>query len=198
MSTPLTRRSVLATCAVVGVAGCSRGTSNPAAPRPVVDSSVPPRRRRANVAASPVRLAIPGIGVDARLVRLGLNDDGTVEVPTIPETAGWFEPGTVPGRRGSAVILGHVDSIDGPAVFAGLTDLRSADRVRVVLSDDALVHFEVTGVETYANADFPARRVYAGSRRNRALNLVTCGGEYDPERGGYQSNVVVWTRRVLA
>ena len=143
-----------------------------------------------------MHLTIPGIGVDTRLVRLGLNADGTVEVPSVPATAGWFGLGTVPGGRGSAVILGHVDSVDGPAVFAGLPTLRSADLVRVTMSDDALVTFEVTAVETYANADFPARRVYAGSRRVRALNLVTCGGEYDADRGGYQSNVVVHARRV--
>lgn len=143
-----------------------------------------------------MHLAIPRIGVDTRLVRLGLNDDGTVEVPSVPETAGWFDLGTVPGRRGSAVILGHVDSVDGPAVFAGLSTLRGGDQVRVVLSDDERVTFEVTGIETYANADFPAQRVYAGSRRSRTLNLVTCGGEYDRDRGGYQSNVVVSTQRV--
>ena len=28
------------------------------------------------------------------------------------------------------------------------------------------------------------------------LNLVTCGGAYDASRGGYQSNVVVYTRLV--
>lgn len=145
-----------------------------------------------------MHLTVPGIGVDTRLVRLGLNDDGTVEVPTAPETAGWFDLGTVPGRRGSAVILGHVDSADGPAVFAGLSTLRAGDRMQVVLSDAATVAFEVTSLETYANADFPARRVYAGSLRERTLNLVTCGGEYDRERGGYQSNVVVYTRRVRA
>jgi hypothetical protein len=200
VTTPLTRRSVLATCAVVGLAGCAGNQPRtPAAPRerPVAGDTRRPGRQAAGIAA-PVHLTIPVIGVDTRLVRLGLNDDGTVEVPSVPETAGWFDLGTVPGRRGSAVILGHVDSVDGPAVFAGLSTLRPADRVQVVLSDDGVVAFEVTGVETYANADFPAERVYAGSRRSRTLNLVTCGGEYDRERGGYQSNVVVWTRRVAA
>lgn len=196
MSTPLTRRSVLATCAVVGLAGCSGGTSPPATPLPVAGDPTKDAVTRAGRAPTPVHLTIPGIGVDTRLVRLGLNDDGTVEVPTVPETAGWFGLGTVPGRRGSAVVLGHVDSVDGPAVFADLSTLRTADRVRVVLSDGGIVAFEVTGLETYANADFPAQRVYAGSRRSRTLNLVTCGGAYDAERGGYQSNVVVWTRRV--
>lgn len=106
--------------------------------------------------------------------------------------------GTVPGRRGSAVILGHIDSVDGAVVFARLSALRSADLVRVVLPDDEIVAFEVTGVATYANADFPAQRVYAGSRRDRTLNLVTCGGVSDRDRGGCQSNVVVYTRSVTA
>ena len=55
--------------------------------------------------------------------------------------------------------------------------------------------FAVTDIQTYANADFPADRVYAGTRRDRQLNLVTCGGAYDASNGGYQSNVVVFTRR---
>lgn len=142
-----------------------------------------------------MHLDIASIGVSTRLVRLGLQEDGTVEVPSVRGTAGWFRLGTVPGERGSAVILGHVDSVDGPDVFADLSALRPAQRVEVGLSDDTRVSFEVTGIETYANADFPADRVYAGTRRGRELNLVTCGGEYDPDRGGYQSNVVVFTRR---
>jgi sortase (surface protein transpeptidase) len=146
----------------------------------------------------PTHLTIPGLGVSTRLVGLGLNGDGTVEVPSDPDAAGWFRLGTVPGARGSAVILGHVDSVDGPAVFADLTSVRIPDRVQVALSDDTTVTFEVTAVETYANDDFPADLVYAGTRRGRELNLVTCGGEYDSERGGYQSNVVVFTRRTSA
>jgi sortase (surface protein transpeptidase) len=145
---------------------------------------------------SPLHLSIPVIGVDTRLVRLGLNDDGTVEVPTERGTAGWFRLGPVPGQRGSSVILGHVDSVDGPDVFAELSTMRAAQRVRVAMSDESLVDFEVTGIETFENADFPADRVYAGTRRGRELNLVTCGGEYDSDRGGYQSNVVVFTRRL--
>ena len=130
------------------------------------------------------------------MIDLGLNEDGTVEVPEDPERAGWFDLGTTPGQRGSAVILGHVDSLDGPAVFADLGTLRTGDHIEVGLSDDTLVTFEVRRVATFPNAEFPARRVYAGTTDRRVLNLVTCGGEYDRDRGGYQSNVVVFTRRV--
>jgi sortase (surface protein transpeptidase) len=145
----------------------------------------------------PVQLSIPAIGVSKRLLRLGLRRDGTVEVPASGDASfpGWFRLGPVPGQVGSAVILGHVDSVRGPAVFYELRSLARGNRVDVRLEDGAVVHFEVQKVATYPNADFPARKVYA-SRGARALNLVTCGGTYEKENGGYQSNVVVFTRLV--
>lgn len=141
----------------------------------------------------PVRLTIPAIGVSTPLVRLGLQDDGTVEVPSEPLHAGWYDLGPAPGAVGSAVVLGHVDSEDGPAVFARLAELVRGDIVRVARADGSVASFAVASVRTYANADFPGQRVY-GAARGRQLNLVTCGGAYDADRGGYQSNVVVNAR----
>ncbi|ANH36625.1 Sortase family protein [Nocardioides dokdonensis FR1436] len=143
----------------------------------------------------PVRLDIPAISVSTSLERLGLQADGTVEVPRIADNAGWFQLGTPPGGAGSSVILGHVDSTDGPAVFAGLKDLRAGHEVRVGRTDGSTVTFRVVSVETYPNAEFPADEVY-GRLDGRRLNLVTCGGAYDSSKGGYQSNVVVYTRQL--
>src|SRR5438105_5911537 len=48
---------------------------------------------------TPYRVTIPSIGVRAApVVRLGLNRDGTLEVPTDFADAGWWSGGTVPGR----------------------------------------------------------------------------------------------------
>lgn len=145
----------------------------------------------------PVWLTIPGIDVDTRLSRLGLQDDGTVEVPTNPLVAGWYHLGPPPGARGSAVILGHLDSVAGAAVFARLGELVPGDAVEVSLHDGSTASFVVRTVRTYPNAEFPARRVY-GAHGRPELNLVTCGGEYDAGRGGYQANVVVNARLVSA
>jgi hypothetical protein len=157
-----------------------------AAPEPAVPAVRQPR---------PVRLTIPGLDVSTRLTRLGLQPDGTVEVPKDPLLAGWYRPGPPPGARGTAVILGHVDSVDGPAVFYRLSQLEPGDRVHVLLDDRSSVTYAVHTVRTYPNADFPAQRVYGGQGR-RELNLVTCGGAYDSSRGGYQANVVVNARWV--
>ena len=143
----------------------------------------------------PVRLVIPDLDLDTRLITLGLRPDRTVEVPGDPDRAGWFRRGPAPGALGSAVILGHVDSVDGPAVFAGLSSLTPGARIRVRLADGTVATFAVHSVTTYANEAFPARKVY-GSHGRSELNLVTCGGAYDSSRGGYQSNVVVNARVV--
>ena len=143
--------------------------------------------------ADPVTLSIPAIDVQARVVRLGQHEDGTVEVPGNPAETGWFRLGPPPGAAGSSVILGHVDSMSGPAVFYRLKELRPGDRIAVRLGDGTTVRFRVHSIETYANADFPAKKVYGKQGRSQ-LNLVTCGGAYDASRGGYQSNVVVNAR----
>lgn len=111
-------------------------------------------------------------------------------MPKDPDRAGWYRLGPAPGAPGSAVILGHVDSAEGPAVFARLRTLAPGTRIVVEHADGALTRFAVRSVATYANEDFPAARVY----RNRGaptLTLVTCGGAYDAAKGGYQANVVV-------
>ncbi len=145
--------------------------------------------------ARPVAVRVPAIGVTSSLVGLGLNGDGTVEVPANPALAGWYRLGTRPGAHGSAVILGHVDSVDGPAVFYRLRTVDRGDLVRVRLADGTSEIFRVDSVHTYLNERFPARQVYA-STQGRSLNLVTCGGAYDADHGGYQSNVVVHARWV--
>ena len=75
--------------------------------------------------AKPVELSIPRIEVSTRLMGLGLEKDGSVEVPENAEVAGWFRRGPPPGSPGSSVILGHVDSLSGPAVFFRLRELRA-------------------------------------------------------------------------
>ena len=145
--------------------------------------------------SAPVELRIPAIDLSVSLSALGLNPNGTAEVPTNAAEPGWFRMGVSPGQVGSAVILGHVDSTEGPAVFYRLRFMQKGDRVTVQLADGVITHFVVSGVATYPNEQFPARKVY-GSHGFSGLQLVTCGGEFDHETDSYQSNVVVYTTLV--
>ncbi|MCW2797175.1 MAG: Sortase family protein [Nocardioides sp.] len=189
-------------CLIMWSAWSSPGPSNGAAPetepRSPASTSAGTGRHEPAAApapARPVALTIPAIAVRSTLEGLAMNGDGTVEVPQHPGNAGWYRLGTRPGAQGSAVILGHVDSVRGPAVFYRLATLHRGNLVNVRLADGSSVRFRVRSVRLYPNARFPAEKVYA-ARGGRFLNLVTCGGEYDASRGGYQANVVVNARWV--
>jgi hypothetical protein len=145
---------------------------------------------------APVRLEIPRIGVDTALQRLGQDDRGAVEVPSGPrqwQDAGWYagEGGTRPGAPGSAVILGHVDSRRGPAVFYRLRELRAGDPVVVVRADGSRARFVVDRVEQYPKRRFPTEDVYFPTLSPK-LRLVTCGGTFDPVARHYRDNVIVF------
>jgi len=145
--------------------------------------------------SAPVELRIPAIGVAVSLSQLGLNPDGTVQVPASYQQPGWYRLGPSPGQLGSAVILGHVDSYQGPAVFFRLRSLRAGNTVEVRLANGTIAHFAVSGVAMYLKSHFPDRLVY-GSRGYSALQLVTCGGIFDAQTRHYLSNIVVYTRLV--
>jgi len=148
-------------------------------------------------AGTPRRITIRRIHVDAGLVPVGVNSDGTLKVPSDFGVAGWYRLGTKPGGRGPAVIVGHVDSESGPAVFYRLGTLTRGDLVRVAWRSGASVLFRVYAVREYAKASFPSLLVY-GETRGPELRLITCGGSFDAETGHYLDNVVVFARMAPA
>lgn len=139
----------------------------------------------------PVALTIPDIGVQTRLIHLGLTASGALQVPPTTAVAGWYAGSSRPGAIGPAVIAGHIDSYVGPGVFFRLSQLRPGDHVYVRRADGTLAVFRVTAVRSYAKDHFPTGAVY-GPTPDAELRLITCGGAFDPSTGHYLSNVVVY------
>jgi hypothetical protein len=141
-----------------------------------------------------MRIVIPSIGVNAPLVRLGLDVNGALEVPERWGDAGWYGRGPRPGAPGPAVIAGHVDSTSGPAVFFRLGSLRPGAVVRVLRRDGSAVAFRVRRVGHWPKASFPTRLVYGATRRP-VLRLITCSGSFDRASGHYRDNTIVFAER---
>ena len=203
------RRRLLAAAALgaglvamaVGTAGLvlSAAPAAPPVPRPAAIPApsgravLPASLETAPQAARPVWLSVPAIGVRTRLVDLGLNSSGTLQVPASTAVAGWFTGSPRPGAVGSAVIAGHVDSYTGPGIFFWLRTLRPGDRVYVGRADGTMAVFTVTSVRMYAKDQFPTAAVY-GAVPDAELRLITCGGVFDRALRSYLSNVVVSAR----
>lgn len=139
---------------------------------------------------TPAHVRLPSIGVDAPVVDLGKNPDGTLEVPDWQE-AGWWRRGPEPGERGPAVIVGHVDSQSGPAIFSRLDELRAGDLIEVALDQGGTARYRVDRSERFAKDAFPTRDVYELTP-GPELRLITCDGEFDSSTGHYVDNLVVF------
>jgi sortase (surface protein transpeptidase) len=143
--------------------------------------------------STPVTIEIPAIGVRAPIALLGLNTDGSIQVPPLGNhnLAGWYDGSVTPGQDGSSVIIGHVDNYTGPSVFYAIKDLVHGDAIDVVRANGTVAAFTVDGVQAVPKALFPTAAVY-GNVPYPALRLVTCGGPFDPSSGHYADNIVVY------
>jgi len=173
--------------------------SSPDAPGPD-DVAAPPTRGpdgdsgsgavAENPAPQPVRVVVPAAGIDAALEPVGVDEDRRLVVPP-PELAGWFEGRAVPGEIGPAVLVGHIDSLEGPAVFHGLDRVEVGDQIHVTDGQGGQVSFAIERVQVVAKTAFPTSQVYDPVDRAE-VRLITCWGPFDPEAGSYRDNIIVY------
>ncbi|MFS8197885.1 class F sortase [Streptomyces sp. CWNU-52B] len=175
---------------------------SPAPERPAVRRPIPPPRPPGSAQPSrtlrplprsrPTSLSIPALGLKAPVIALGLDRRQQLTTPPLdkPKLAGWYEGGPSPGETGTAVIVGHLDTRTGPAVFAGLSTLKPGRTIESRRADGRTVVYTVDTVRLYEKSRFPSQDVYGASKRPE-LRLITCGGVYD-RASGYRSNVVVF------
>lgn len=191
MRRPLSPAVLLASLALVLVAGCS-------VPNPYTPPAAPPAQ--VQVSSADMTLRVPALGVDQPVsMALGLDDLGAIEVPPVtqPDALGWWIGGVPAGDDGVTVILGHVSgrllgaTSSVPGVFARLDELAPRDTIDVTRPDGRTVTFRVSSVESFPKDNFPTERVY-GRTDGPALRLVTCGGTFDAGAHSYLSNIIVW------
>ncbi|MEI4272291.1 class F sortase [Klenkia sp. LSe6-5] len=207
MTTRGLRPAALAVVAALALGGCAAATEPAAAPPTSTSTSVPPPPAPATSAPEvpgapptsfldpvtvppPTAVSIPVLGVEQDLIGLGVAADGTAEVPTDFDDVGWFTPGGRPGARGPTVLMGHVDSTAGPAVFYDLRDLAPGDTVQLTVADGSAATYTVTGTEQVAKDTFPTAAVF-GATADDVLRLITCTGAFDAGARSYTDNLVV-------
>ncbi|WP_425412728.1 class F sortase [Micromonospora halophytica] len=196
-STPLAVLLVLIGVFATGAGlGRTAGPFDWAAGPGATASAEPPAARGAAgglPASRPVSVAVPAIRVDAPVAPVGQARDGSIDVPPLNRhhETGWYDRGPTPGEPGRAIIVGHVDSKSGPAVFYDLRKLKPGDTIEVTRDDRRVVVFTVDSVEHFDKSNLPADRVY-GHDGPPALRLITCGGAWVGGNTGYEDNVIAF------
>ncbi len=143
--------------------------------------------------SEPARLRIPSIGVNAAVQYVGVNAQGNMRAPDNFTDVAWYQPGTVPGTLGSAVIDGHVDNglgLDG--VFKHLDSVKVGDSIYVDTNGGKKLHFVVTDIELYPYQSVPTQKLF-GERDEARLNLITCGGSWVNGGDTYDHRLVIYS-----
>lgn len=143
-------------------------------------------------APTPQTLTIAGIAGSVPVESVGVATDGSVAIPPNAYHVGWYQFGPAPGdAAGSAVIVGHRDSrTQGRGALYNLSDVNLGDRIQVQLSTGKTLTYRVVERRFYAKQGLPWATFFTNQGPPR-LTVITCGGDYDPSRGGYQDNLIV-------
>lgn len=159
------------------------------APTPPGPASGSPARER-----EPIALALPDMGVEASVVRTGMDGSGTIAVPEEVLITAWFDGSRRLGAPyGSTVIVGHRDSASqGSGALYAVEEVPLGASLTVTDRGGREHHFIVESVEFIDKDALPgeAARIFT-QRGPHRLVLITCGGEFDEEARSYLSNVVV-------
>lgn len=158
----------------------------------VLTPQVPEQKEHAIQPSKPLTIAAPAIELNAPIITVGLNEDDTLETPPLGQNVtGWYEYSPTPGEIGPSVVVGHVDSLEGPSVFYRLNELKTGDEVSIQRSDKSTMTFHVDRIEQYDQTNFPTQTVF-GNTESSELRLITCGGIFDYATGRYTHNTVVF------
>ncbi|RKR87868.1 sortase family protein [Micromonospora pisi] len=162
-------------------------------------SQPPPRKFPVMEQSPPTAIAIDSLDVRARVHRVGIAPDGSIAVPPPDryQEAGWYDQSPTPGQYGPAVIVGHVDTRTGPAVFHDLAKVRPGAEIEVTRTDRSVAVFKVNSVRRYDKSQLPTEEVFDDFNRP-GLRLITCGGRWVGGTTGYADNVVVFASLVSA
>jgi LPXTG-site transpeptidase (sortase) family protein len=157
----------------------------PASPSPRTSHERPVSR-----GGRPEAIVVPGLGVEAAVVPIRL-EDRALTPPADPQQVGWWSQGARPGAStGSAVLTGHTVHIGGGA-FDDLEELDAGDEV-VVRTDRGALGYDVVSVEVLGKGELARRSADVFEQSGPArLVLVTCE---DWDGTEYLSNVVVTAR----
>jgi LPXTG-site transpeptidase (sortase) family protein len=138
----------------------------------------------------PKRINIPILSIDAPVVAVGLEPDGTMEIPGANEV-GWYHYGSSPGdAMGSAVIAGHVDFRQQPGVFLNLRELNVGAQINITDDSGEVITYRVTERFQTNKVDLPGTELFR-TDGDHLLTLITCGGEFNKRQRSYSDNIII-------
>jgi len=138
----------------------------------------------------PVKMSMPSIGVEAPIVPVGLDDDGSMSAPTDPDTVAWYRLCPGMGVAGNVVLAGHINWTGRTRAFGFLDQLDHGDPILIVDADGHGYQYVVESSHWVRAEGAPVEEIFA-STGDTVLTMITCGGEYVAASREYLDRLIV-------
>jgi len=139
--------------------------------------------------AVPVEVRIAEIGLAAPIMSVGVDEQNQFDVPEA-DTVGWYQYSSSPGDDGATVLAAHVDYGGVAGAFFNLADVLPGETLELEMDDGSVLRYKVTGNTEYDKTELPANDLFRKDG-SPVLQLITCGGTFNPDERSYNANVVV-------
>lgn len=145
----------------------------------------------------PRYLKIPKLGVNTRVMQVGVTSSGALATPSNVYDSAWYTGSAKPGEQGATLIDGHVSSWTTKGVFYGIKNLEAGDRIQIVRGDDTVLTYSVVKTQSYDadNVDMKAA-IKPVTQGKSGLNLITCSGKVKPGTSEFTQRTIVFAEQV--
>lgn len=141
----------------------------------------------------PRLLAIPSIGVKARVLQVGVDANNRLGTPKNIYDTAWYSASSKPGEMGAVLIDGHYSGPNTRGVFSKLERLRPGDTITLERGDGTTFTYTVAKIETKPENEIDMSQLLVSVDTNApGLNLITCGGDYDVHSATFNERTVVY------
>jgi len=141
----------------------------------------------------PRALYIDKLNIAARILPMGVNDDGSMQAPLGIYDAGWYSGSARPGETGAIVLNGHSSGPTRQGLLGKLDTLKEGDEIVLEKGDATRLRYKVVHSETLPLEDVDMNKVslpYGTARHG--LNLYTCTGAWLPDKQTFDHRAIVY------
>jgi sortase (surface protein transpeptidase) len=145
----------------------------------------------------PRYLMIPKLGVDARVLQVGVTASGALGTPANIFDTAWYTSSAKPGQPGATLIDGHVSSWTSHGVFYGIKTLVPGDSIQIESGAGTIYNYQVVETQTYPAGNVNMRAAVTPITPGvPGLNLITCAGNVIKGTNTFNERVIVFAKQV--
>lgn len=167
--------------------GSERKVSNVYENDSAIEENEPTATERAEYIVAkdkPRYFSVPSLGIsNARVVEVGVKEDGSLDTPTNIYDVGWFVDSALPGSTtGVSIIDAHGGAL-GDGIFKKLPNIQPGALINIEMGDGKLITYKVIDLATKrlgteANEYMESAAGISPEKGKASLTLITCTGDW--------------------